>query len=193
MSNVPYAQLVDLAEGRLPLEEARALRAQIAEDPALIAELAALEELIGLMRNDDSFNAPEHVINRAVRLMRKPAPPPTPGAIKRIIAVLRAASAPGVLAPGLRSGQNAPRSLSYNAAAWDLDLQVVARAGRWQVRGQLLGPELTAAVELSNSTITISVVTNELGEFSLPPVDSGSYALRISVGTREILVDSLEL
>lgn len=72
MSKVTQEQLIDLAHGRLSAQVAAALRTQIAADPALSAEFAAVEELISLMRSDTSVDAPEHVIARAVRLMRRP-------------------------------------------------------------------------------------------------------------------------
>lgn len=184
-------QLVDLAEGRLPPAEAAALRRQLADDPAASAELAALEDLISLMRTDDSVDAPEHVIARAVRLFRPLAP--APGLLRRIVAALRADSGPRPLAAGLRSGQGAPRSLAYGAEGWDLDLQLTPQAGRWQVQGQLLGPELAGSVTLGGDGPPVSAPINELGEFSLPPVSPGTYVLTVRLDAAEIVIEPLEL
>jgi anti-sigma factor RsiW len=194
MATYTYEQLVDLAEGRLDAGEAARLRALIAADPAAAAELAALTDLIDLMRSDDSVDAPAHVIARAVRLMRPPPVAPAPGAglLQRIVAVLRGDSRQQPLAAGLRSGQ-AVRSLTYSAEAWDLDLQLTPQAGRWQLHGQLLGPELAGVVELSAGAEPLAATINELGEFSLPPVAPGAYTLRLRLGTHEILVAPLEL
>lgn len=193
MSKVTQEQLIDLAHGRLSAQVAAALRTQIAADPALSAEFAAVEELISLMRSDTSVDAPEHVIARAVRLMRRPVAPPAPGLLQRILAVLKYDSAPQRLPSGLRSAEATERNLAYSAAAWELDFQIAPRAGRWQLRGQLLGPELAGSVALSSSTETVTTETNELGEFTLPPVAAGSYTLRLQIGTHEIVVESLEL
>ncbi len=191
MPHIINEQLIDLAEGRLSPDEAAALRRQLADDPAARAELAALEELLSLMRSDDSVDAPEHVIARAVRLGRRPAP--APGLLRRIAATLRSDSRGRPLAAGLRSGQGAARSLAYGAEGWDLDLQLTPQAGRWQLQGQLLGPELAGAVTLSGGAEPVTVPINELGEFSLPPVAPGTYRLTVSLGAGAIVVEPLEL
>jgi hypothetical protein len=187
-----YEQLIDLAEGRLNPAVAEPLRALVTADPSAAAELAALTDLIDLMRGDDSVDAPEHVVARAVRLMRPPVSAPDAGLLQRIVAVLRGDSRQPSLAAGLRSGQ-AVRSLSYRATAWDLDLQLTPQAGRWQLQGQLLGPELAGEVELSDGAEPLTAMINELGEFNLPPVRAGAYTLRLRLGTHEILVAPLEL
>ena len=191
MPRIVYNQLADLAEGRLPAAAAAALRRRVAADPAAAAELAALEELIALMRGDDSVAAPEPVIARAVRLMRPPAP--APGPLARLVATLRGDSRQLPLAAGLRAGQGAPRSLAYSAADWDLDLQLTPQAGRWQLQGQLLGPELAGSVTLSGGGASLTAPINGLGEFRLPPVEAGRYSLLLQLDTRQIVVEALEL
>lgn len=193
MPNVTHEQLVDLAEGRLPAAEAALLRSQVAADASAATELAALEAIIDLMRSDDRCDAPDHVINRALRLIRKPIPAPQPGMLQRIIAVLQSDSRAQPLAAGLRSGQAVVRSLVYNAEDWDLDLQLTTHSDRWQLRGQLFGPELAGSVTLSGGPAPVTTALNELGEFSLPPVAVGSYSLLIQIGTREIIIKPLEL
>jgi anti-sigma factor RsiW len=190
--NITYEQLVDLAEGRLPATEAAALRQIVAADPAARAELRALEDLITLMRSDNSVAAPEHVIARAVRLMRAPGSAPTTNVLQRIVAILRGDSRQLPITAGLRSGQ-AVRSLTYSAAAWDLDLQLTPQAGRWQLQGQLLGPELAGLIELDGNVGSFTAAINELGEFSLPAVEAGVYTLRIRLDVHEIIVAPLEL
>lgn len=192
MPNITYEQLVDLAEGRLLAAEAAALHQIVAADPSARAELSALEDLITLMRSDDSVAAPEHVIARAVRLMRSPSPAPTTNVLQRIVAILRGDSRQLPMAAGLRSGQ-VVRSLTYSAADWDLDLQLTPQAGRWQLQGQLLGPELAGLVELDGNLGSFTATINELGEFSLPSVEAGVYTLRIRLGVHEIVVAPLEL
>lgn len=193
MATVTYAQLIDLAEGRLPAQAAAALRQQIAVDPTLSAELAAVEELIGLMRSDTSVDAPEHVIARAVRLMHTPQRAPGPGLLQRLVARLHGPGAGQPLAFGLRSEAGSERTLSYEAEEWDIALQLTPQAGRWLLRGQVLGPEITGSVILESGTAPLVVPVNALGEFALPPIEPGSYQLLVRTETREILVESLEL
>jgi hypothetical protein len=194
MQPIPYELIVDLAEGRVDATEAAALRARVAADPAARAQLASLEALVSLMRDDDSVDAPNHVISRAVRLMRKPAAAPAPSPLQRLIAVLKVDSwqAPA-LAPGLRSTQVWPRALLLSAGDRDLDLQIGPRGDGWQLTGQVLGPEEQGTVVLSGGGLRLSVPLNELGEFVLPPVGAGRYLLQVTQGAREIVVSDLEL
>lgn len=193
MPKVTHEQLVDFLEGRLSAPAADVLRQQIAADPVLRAELAAAEELISLMRSDTSVDAPEHVIARAVRLMRKPQPAAGPGLLRRLVASLRSDSARQPLALGLRSGAELARTLSYEAEEWDIALQLTRWAGRWQLRGQVLGPEIVGSVTLEAGAAPLVAPVNELGEFVLPPVEPGSYRLLVRAETRDILVEPLEL
>jgi anti-sigma factor RsiW len=193
MAKVTSEQLIDLAEGRLSAQAAEALRQRIVGDPILTSDLAAFEKLIKLMRSDTSVDAPEHVIARAVRLMRKPRPAPGPGLLRRLVALLHSDSLGQPLAYGLRSGAESARTLSYEAEDWDIALQLTPWAGRWQLRGQVLGPEIASDVTLEAGAAPLVAPVNELGEFALPPVEPGCYRLLVRAETREILVESLEL
>ncbi len=193
MTNLTIDQIIDLAEGRLPPSEAAELRARIAGDPAALAELHAYEELISLMRSDDSVDAPEHVIARAVRLVRPPFPARRSEVMRRILATLLGDSWQTPLAVGLRSDQTMPRSMTYTAEEYDLDLQMTPRIGRWHLRGQVLGPETSGSVILSGAGVSHNVPINEQGEFNLPLVDAGVYSLIIMLETCEIVIERLEL
>lgn len=193
MTNLTTEQIIDLAEGRLPPSEAAELRARIAGDPAAMAELHAYEELISLMRDDDSVDAPEHVIARALRLVRSPSSAQRSDVMRRILATLLGDSRQTPLAVGLRSDQTLPRSMTYAAEEYDLDLQIMPRIGRWHIRGQVLGPATSGSVTLSGADVWHNVPINELGEFSLPLVDAGVYSLIIMLETCEIVIERLEL
>jgi len=193
MTPITAEQIIDLAEGRLPPSEAAALRARIATDPVAQAKLQEFEALISLMRDDDSVDAPDHVIARALRLMRPSAPAPKGEIMRRFIATLLGDSWQAPLAIGLRSDPTSLRSLSYRAEDYDLDLQVLPRAGQWQLRGQVLGPEVDGSVTLQGVDRTINAPLNELGEFHLPLVDAGVYSLLITLRTCEITIERLEL
>jgi hypothetical protein len=192
MQRITFEQLVDLAENRLAADEAAALRARIAVDPVAQAELRTITELIGVMRNDDSVDAPEYVINRALRLARRPADPQAPALLERLVAVLRNDSRRQAAA-GLRSQQAWPRALLFSAGEYELDLQIIAYGELWQLRGQLLGPEAAATVLLQGENGSSSAELNDLGEFVLPPVTAGRYRLLLVQDAREIVVPNLEL
>jgi anti-sigma factor RsiW len=191
MESVPYELLVDLAEGRLAPLEAAAVREQVAANPIARRQLAEIEELIGLIRRDEGEDAPEHVIARAMRLLRPPAPQPK---LRRLTAILRSDSwrTPG-LAPGLRSLQAWPRAILLRAGDHEIDLQVAPRGEQWQLTGQLLGPESPGSVTLSGPADRVTASLNELGEFTLPLVAGGRYSLIITQGDLEIVVPNLEI
>lgn len=195
MTTITTEQIIDLAEGRLPPSEAAELRARIATDPVAQAELQEFEALVSLMRDDESVDAPEHVIARALRLMQPPTPAPQGAIVRRFIATLLGDSWQKPLAFGLRSDPTSLQSLIYRAEDYDLDLQVLPRAGQWHLRGQVLGPEIDGSVTLQgvDRTINVHVSLNELGEFQFPPVDAGVYSLLISLRTCEIAIERLEL
>jgi hypothetical protein len=190
MHRIPYELLVDLAEGRVAEPEATELRARVAADPLASSRLAALERLISAMREDASEDAPPHVINRAMRLMRRPAPSP----MRRLVATLMRDSWHSMLQPaGLRSVQAWPRALLLSAGDRELDLQVAPRDRGWQLVGQVLGPEEPGAVTLSSPGERVTARLNELGEFVLPPVAPGRYTLTVTQGELEIVVPDLEI
>ncbi len=192
MQRISFEQLVDLAENRLADDEAAALRARVAADPAAQAELQTITELIDLMRSDDNVDAPDHVIKRALRLARRPTEPQAPTLLDRLTAVLRNDSWRQAAA-GLRSQQAWPRALLFSAGNFELDLQIVAHGELWQLRGQLLGPEAAATVLLQGENASSNAELNDLGEFVLPPVPAGRYRLLLVQDAREIVVPSLEL
>jgi anti-sigma factor RsiW len=194
MEPVPYELLIDLAEGRLAETEAAALRARIVDDPLARARLSELEELISLMRADDSVDAPEHVVARAARLARRPEPTRQQPALRRLIALLTSDSWRGAGAgAGLRSLQAWPRAILLKAGDRELDLQIGPRGERWQLSGQVLGPEAPGSVTLSGPGDRVSATLNEIGEFTMPPVPAGFYTLTVTQDDLEIIVPSLEI
>lgn len=193
MQQIPYDVLVDLVEGRLAEVEATALRARIAADPSAQAEVAALTELLALMREDESVDAPEHVIQRALRLMPRATSRPA-DAVRRFIASLIHDSwrAPQ-LAMGLRAGERWPRSLLLRAADCELDLQITPSGEQWQLAGQVLGPEASGTATLSGPAGDVTAPLNDLGEFVFPPLQTGRYTLTLRQDDLEINVPELEI
>lgn len=196
MTTPSYEQLVALAEGRLPPEEQASVQVQVAADPAVAAEVVRLQHLFALMGSDDSMDAPAHVINRALRLMRSPVPPTAPSLRQRLVAALRFDSTQTPLAMGVRQEAAAGRSLLMSAGDYDLDLRVTPAGGTgWQVSGQVLGPEEEPGgqVELRGTAGSVTAMLNALQEFVLPPVPTGTYELVLYQAGLEIVVPGLEL
>jgi hypothetical protein len=204
--------LVDLAEGLLSPTDERTLRAQVAANPQRAAELARLEALIALMRQDTTEDAPDHVISQAQRIFQ-PAPPvagassPMQGmidagtaALRQVIAVLQFDSFRTPQAYGVRQSGIGPevRQVLYNAEPYDLDLRIAPHdGGNWQISGQVLGADdedtIVGTIELSSTTPPTSVPCNDLGEFVLPPVPAGRYRLTVRLPDLAITIESLEI
>ncbi|MFP4439560.1 MAG: hypothetical protein ACLFVO_20145 [Chloroflexaceae bacterium] len=203
--------LVDLAEGLLSPTDERALRAQVAANPQRAAELARLEALIALMRQDTTEDAPGHVISQAQRIFQ-PAPPVTGASspmqdiidagadvLRQVIAVLQFDSFRTPQAYGVRQSGIGPevRQVLYNADTYDIDLRIAPHDGSWQISGQVLGPDdedtIVGTVELGSTTPLTSVPCNDFGEFVLPPVPAGSYRLIVRLPDLAITIESLEV
>jgi hypothetical protein len=100
----------------------------------------------------------------------------------------------GTPAYGVRSGQSAARQMLYSAGDNDLDLRVTPSGEAWVVSGQVLGSECAGGqVRLQSETDETAAPLNELCEFTLPPVPSGSYTLRVRFKDMEVEVPDLEL
>jgi hypothetical protein len=185
---IPYEQLVDLAEGQLPAETATQIRNRIANSPAA-DELIALEQMLRLMRSDHSENAPSHVINRALRLMRRPQVSLPAELTRRILAFLRFDSQTQPLAAGIRSGTAEIRQLIFVAEDTELDIRITPDGDQWRVSGQVLGPDAEGLVQLVGETSTTETILNELSEFQLPHVLRGRYSLVLHLGNSEIVAE----
>lgn len=194
-SHIRFEQLVDLVEGRLSPEEAARVERLVAASEQYTAELAALRHMIQLMRADESADAPPEVIARAVRLFRPGlAPERRPSLRERIIAALTFDSGQMPLAFGVRGAPPEARQMLFTANDYKLDVRITPRAQGWQVAGQVLGT--TAQTALSGEVLlqgahgsSAQAALSALGEFALPPVAPGRYALVARVATDDASVE----
>ncbi len=191
MSDTPtFEQLVDLAEGRLAGREREQVEARLAADPDTAALAAWVAKVLGIMRSDEASDAPEHLVNRAIRLLR---PAPAPPLLRRLLAGLRFDSAAQPLVAGLRSDQAAPRQLLFAADDRDLDVRITGAGGLHQLAGQVLGPDDGGSIELIGESLLVRAELNQLSEFTLPPVAAGRYRLLLRQGQLEIETHTFEL
>lgn len=192
--HLPFAQLADLAEGRLRSEEQTAARAHVSGCSRCSAQLAQLEKVFHLMRTDASEPAPRAALARVVGLFGARAAEEKPSAVRRLLAALSFDSAQLTPAFGLRSGQPAARQLLYTAGERDLDLRVQAGGAGVVVSGQVLGEECGGGrVELQGAGAAVAAHLNAQCEFALPPVPAGTYTLRVRMSDAEVEVSALEL
>lgn len=192
-NHIPFAKLVDLAEGRL-LRDAPGEHLAHCLDCA--ARLKQLEALLNTMRQDTMEDAPPELIARTVALFRARSREAAPSLMRRIVAALRFDSQQMSPAYGVRSGQTGgARQLLYSAGENDLDLRLSQSDGAWVISGQVLGPDcMNAEIELQGETTASQrAVLNEQCEFRLSPVPSGSYHLRLRLVDTEVEIPQLEL
>ncbi len=154
---------------------------------------------------------PPDVVDRAIALFegRAPAPaihadPPSRTAqalasLRRLVATLDFDSGLNPpLAYGMRSSGDSVRQILFTAEGHDIDLRVTRTATphRFAISGQVLGPEAAGQVRLTavrpmDASVTATI--DEWGEFVLPAVGSGVYALRFELEDRLIEVPELEI
>jgi anti-sigma factor RsiW len=190
--HIPFPRLVDLVEGRLPFDAQEQARAHVSACSRCAEQVAWLDRVIGLMRTDDAEDPPSDAIERVKRMFRTPATPNRP-APQQIRAVLRFDSAKLPQALGMRAGQAGVRQLLFYAEGYDLDLRITPADAMWAVSGQMLGPDASGQVELRGQAGPVAATLNDLSEFTLPPVPSGSYTLILHLADAEIEVIGLEI
>lgn len=189
--HIPFAQLVDLVDGRVATHVAAKLRAHITLCPHCTRERHRLTHTLNLLQTDTSEDAPPAVITRALALLRPVHP--IMEVLQRIWATLRFDSAQMTPALGLRSGQAQARQLLFQADDLDLDLRVTPSGSGWAVSGQVLGPTTAGLVELQGSTATTDTLLDDLGEFTLPSVPPGVYTLVLRFPSREVGIAALDI
>jgi hypothetical protein len=191
--HVPFAQLVDLAEGRVSDDVQKRIRAHMSSCGRCAAELAWLEQVIGLMRTDETVDPPPQVVARAVGLFRSRKAPDRASLRQRLRAVLRFDSSRASLAPALRSRVPIERQLIFEAEGFNLDLRVRPDGPMWLIFGQVFGPVGGGLVQLNGPTGTTQTGLNDLSEFRLPPVAAGSYNLTLRLQSVDVEIAGLEI
>lgn len=184
----PFHSLADLAEGLMHGMERETVERHVWHCETCSADIDWLQDTIGLMRADTTESAPEHVINRAVRLFAQYGPGSwsrsSTRMVERLVGVLRFDSAAGAAAGfGVRhGGDDATRQMIFEAEPFALDLRTRTSASGSTVAGQLLGPDERVAygdVELIGPKTRVHAPLTELLEFSLPTVPAGTYRLEV--------------
>ena len=191
--HISFAKLTDLAEDRLLADERTSLLAHLSACSRCPAQLARVERVIGLMRTDTAEDAPREAITQAVSLFRSRPAVAEPSVVRRIVAALSFDSRGMSPALGMRSGQTATRQLLYSAGENDLDLRVTPSGETWIISGQVLGQCTGGEVELGGADRAAQTELNELCEFTLAPVPTGRYTLRLRLTGMEIEVPEIEL
>ena len=147
-----------------------------------------LQNILELIRRDDSVEAPAESVRWASNLFRTRATEPTPSLIKKIVAVLQMEIAPNKPAFGERSASTSSvRQILYRADENAVDLRIEQTKKAFTIRGQVLGEGFAAAkATLTDDPKTFETTANESSEFRFENVPAGSYQLTIQGSKVEI-------
>ena len=188
--HISFAQLTDLAENRLAPAVRESSQQHLAACGICAGDWSRVSQVIGVMRADDSTDAPRDVLARAFGLFTRPAPV---SVVRRLLAALSFDSAAhNTPAYGLRAGAPvAVRQLLYSAEGCEIDLRRACdEEGRTILSGQILGAECAGGTVslIQGESVLASVMLDELCTFALPPVAPGVYDLRLQWADVEITI-----
>jgi hypothetical protein len=192
--HLPFEKIADMAENRLAEAERAAAEAHVSGCARCSGQLARVEQTINLMRTDEATDAPRDVLASVMNMFRSRAVESEPSLVRRVLAALNFDSTTLAPAYGVRSGQATARQMLYSAGENDVDVRVQLAGESWVVSGQVLGECDGGSVELMDgSVLVVAAELNELCEFALPAVPSGSYKLRLRLNDVEVEIPELQL
>lgn len=188
-------QLLDFVERQLGDAERSTVEAHLSSCSACTQRATDFRRLIDIMHADDDQDAPAHVINRAIRLLRvhrltADADPPR----RRVPAVLRFDSALQPLQFGQRAGAPTTRELVFEIGEDnELEVRLEYVEGNWRVAGQILGECSGGTVLLDGVGGRATTALNSQCEFSLPPQPGAIYKLILQLEDADVEIPILEL
>ena len=169
-----FEQLVDVAEGRVTGPAAEAVLEALSTDPAMADAHRWLTEFLSTTRTTALVEVPA-----STRAMLESLLPPrrtladtardTLSSIARLVRDVPA----GAAFAGARGAASTRRQLLFTLAdGADLALELEYHPDHLSITGQLLGGESTYDVELTSDLPTVTVASDEVGEFavSIAPV-----------------------
>ena len=190
--HIEFAALIDFAEGRLGVEEQGQVATHLSVCERCSAQAAEVRDVINLMSTDVAEDAPRHARSAAARLFQARAKT-SESPLRRVLAALKFDSLQPGFAMGLRAGAAAERQLLFEAGDNELQLQIAAASGGWQITGQVLGPCADGSIELEGDQGSARASLNELCEFVLPPQPDGVYSLTLHLANTELAIPELKL
>jgi hypothetical protein len=159
------------------------------------------EKVKAITANDDTQDAPQWVLKRAVKLFESQTSRDTIiERLGRVVASLVFDSLSRPALAGARAVEAPDRQLLYRANEYSIDLQMAAvDKNRAELTGQILREgefkfESVVGLELSlvrEGRKILSTMTNTYGEFSISALERGSYDLQIETDEISITVVGL--
>ncbi|MEO8042658.1 MAG: carboxypeptidase-like regulatory domain-containing protein [Acidobacteriota bacterium] len=152
-----------------------------------------LQNIVELMRQDDSVDAPADSIRWASNLFRTRAADPEPSFVKKLAAIFQMEIAPNKPAFGERSASaSAARQMLYRANDHAIDIRIEKAKKGFTVRGQILGADFAnAATRLFDDSHSFEATATETSEFQFDNVPAGRYELTIRGGDVEITLKAI--
>jgi anti-sigma factor RsiW len=189
----PFDRLVGLVKGDLATDQRAEVAAHVAACSECAAQISWLGHLLDLFHTDDSESAPSSAIAHIRSLFPAMVTPQAADGWRRMIAVLVFDSARMPLAPSMRSRALVKRQLMFTAAELGLDIHVASTGSAWTISGQVLGSDEGGHVALQGQAATFQATLNDLSQFTLPPVASGTYTLIVQLKDTVIEIPTLEI
>jgi hypothetical protein len=154
-----------------------------------------IQNIIDLIRRDDSVDAPADSLKWASDLFRTRSVEPKTSFVKKLAAVLQMEIAPNKPAFGERSASaSAVRQMLYKADDNAVDIRIEKSKKGFAVRGQILGEGFeNAAVRLSGDGRRFEATANSTGEFGFDSVPAGRYELTVHGSSVEITLKSIDM
>jgi hypothetical protein len=143
-------------------------------------------------------DAPEHVIQRAFTIWKPKTAVAPQTLLSKVFAVLKFDSlAVSPVAMGVRSIGSTTRQMLFSAEGRDIDVRIAPRSigntQKWDVVGQVLGPDDNGSVSLRSEHREWSVNLNELSEFHIEDVPEGEYQLMVLLNGSVIVLPDLKI
>ena len=152
--------------------------------------LRRLQQLILMMRSDNTNDAPRDVLTSAINIFSQEKRVP----LRRIVALLTFDSRNAGPAFGVRSVPSASRQMLYSAEDTDVELRITMQNDECILAGQVIGDGCAEGyVEISGVAGRSEATLNDVCEFTLPPIPAGKYSLTVRMLDREIEIPELEL
>jgi hypothetical protein len=201
--DVEFARLLDLVEGRLSEQEARAVERQVAAAGSTTRADVAWMRAFARISEDIVIASPPSEVRDALveRFETYAEGKQQPGFLERLVATLRFDSnlqpASGLRAAGISESQ---RQLVYSTDAADVAIIVRPRTrdGLLDVYGQILPSNATdsgvfGVQLLQGASEVATTATNDLGEFTFEAVSPGVYEVLTGSDRVEIQLPEVEL
>ena len=189
-THIPVETLADIADERATSEVRKAAMSHISACSTCLDMLHRIQQLILMMKSDNTIDAPRDVLASAINIFSREKPLP----LRRIIALLTFDSYKAGPAFGVRSLRTASRQMLYSAEDIDLELRVTVQNDECILAGQIIGEGCAGAdIEVAGEAGRSTASLNEMCEFTLQPIPAGNYSLTVRMLDREIEIPELEL